>query len=342
MSNTILIKHGQALKDAEGNIIGLPSEALIPYELGFCDSNNLLYIGTNSGAIPINPVLENSEGVLGIEHGGTGAINVIDARNNLGTNNAANITTGTLDINRLPTISIEKGGTGATNAASARNNLVGIGCNPESVIGENDLPANWKALGIGVAYISDSTLTSVNNQPTEYGYILNGVYGNLVAQTWFSYGSDTFIFKRSGTVSDNTWGDWVEGFSRYDVIPLGNGGTGATNAATAAANLKVLPLTGGTLTGNITIQKATVASNTYDDGNPSITFKNAGGTQPVQLVYTDYNTIFDPASLTLTGDQTGIAFIAPYVKTTLISNAYGTATPSGSGKTGQVYFQTIS
>ena len=342
MSNTILIKHGQALKDEQDKIIGLPSDALRPYELGFCDSNNLLYIGTNSGAIPINPALENSVGVLGIEHGGTNATNVTDARNNLGTNNAANITTGTLDINRLPTISIEKGGTGATNAASARNKLVGIGYNPGSVIGENDLPANWKALGMGVAYISDGTLTSVNGQPTEYGYILNGVYGNLVTQTWFSYGSDTFIFKRSGTVSDNTWGSWVEGFSRNDVIPVGNGGTGATNVATAAANLKVLPLTGGTLTGNITIQKATAASNTYDDGNPSITFKNAGGNQPVQLVYTDYNTVFDPASLTLTGDQTGIAFIAPYVKTTLISTAYGSATPSGTGKTGQVYFQTVS
>ena len=339
MSNTILIKHGN----------GVPNGKLLPYELGYCDDNSLLYIGgkkTSDGnlgdAILINPSLENARGILGIEHGGTGAINVIDARNNLGINDAANITTGTLDINRLPTISIEKGGTGAINVIDARNNLIGIGYNPDSVIGENDLPANWKALGMGVAYISDSTLTSINGQPTAYGYIFNGVYGNLVVQTWFSYGSDTFIFKRSGAVSDNTWGNWVEGFSRYDVIPVNNGGTGATNVATAAANLKVLPLTGGTLTGNITIQKATVASNTYDDGNPSITFKNAGGSQAVQLVYTDYNTIYDPASLTLTGDQTGIAFIAPYVKTTLISNAYGTATPSGSGKTGQVYFQTIS
>ena len=177
MSNTILIKHGN----------GVPNGKLLPYELGYCDDNSLLYIGgkkTSDGnlgdAILINPSLENARGILGIEHGGTGAINVIDARNNLGINDAANITTGTLDINRLPTISIEKGGTGAINVIDARNNLIGIGYNPDSVIGENDLPANWKALGMGVAYISDSTLTSINGQPTAYGYIFNGVYGNLV------------------------------------------------------------------------------------------------------------------------------------------------------------------
>lgn len=201
MGNTILIKHGN----------GVPDGKLFPYELGYRDDSsdgNSLYIGGD--------YQRNDDGSI-----------KLDDKKNPKLGNAIPITTPIPELKDMAgTLPISKGGTDATDAASARNNLVSIGYNPESAIKENDLPANWKALGVGVAYISDGTLTTINGQPAASGYILNGVYGNLVVQTWFSYGSDTFIFKRTGTVDDNTWGKWTEGFSKNDVIPVGNGGTG--------------------------------------------------------------------------------------------------------------------
>lgn len=48
------------------------------------------------------------------------------------THSAADITSGTMSINRLPTITVAKGGTGATTAAQARVNL-GVDISAETI-----------------------------------------------------------------------------------------------------------------------------------------------------------------------------------------------------------------
>lgn len=63
---------------------------------------------------------------LAVAGGGTGATSAASARTNLGTDNADNITSGTLGVSRLPTVTVAKGGTGATSASGARTNL-GLG-----------------------------------------------------------------------------------------------------------------------------------------------------------------------------------------------------------------------
>ena len=73
---------------------------------------------------------------LDIAGGGTGATSASAARTALGitpanigaaasshNHSASNITSGTLSVDRLPTVSVAKGGTGATTAAQARTNL---------------------------------------------------------------------------------------------------------------------------------------------------------------------------------------------------------------------------
>lgn len=273
MSNTILIKHGSGREVNNDNKISveLPFGALQIYELGYCDTNNLLYIGQPAyeedgvtmildekgkpvPGIPIPvttpiPELQNMEGILPISKGGTGAATAEEAINNLeitpekiqaapSTHNhkASEITSGTISLERIGKISIEKGGTNATTAAEARTNL--------------------------------------------------------------------------------------------EITP---------------ANIGALALTGGTLTGNLVIKGVTEANtNAFGISNPQITFGNAGNAQRVSLIYTDYNTVFDPASITLIGEQGNEAFIAPYTKTILIATNFGTGAPSGTGKTGQVYFQTVS
>lgn len=77
----------------------------------------------------------NSE-VVPVTNGGTGATSAANARTNLGItpenigaadenhkHSAADITSGTMSVSRLPTITVAKGGTGATTAAQARVNL---------------------------------------------------------------------------------------------------------------------------------------------------------------------------------------------------------------------------
>lgn len=86
----------------------------------------------------------NSE-VVPVANGGTGATSATNARTNLGitpenigaadeehTHSAADITSGTMSVSRLPTITVAKGGTGATTAAQARVNL-GVDISAETI-----------------------------------------------------------------------------------------------------------------------------------------------------------------------------------------------------------------
>lgn len=80
------------------------------------------------GELSVTPSKLSNDGVP-IEKGGTGATTADEARSNLGaaaashTHAAGNITSGTLNTARLPTVPIAKGGTGATSATAALSNL---------------------------------------------------------------------------------------------------------------------------------------------------------------------------------------------------------------------------
>lgn len=114
-------------------------------------------------------------------------------------------------------------------------------------------------------------------------------------------------------------------------IAISNGGTGATNAVGARTNLGLgsmateiatdyLKLSGGTMTGNLLgnatttlgsttnpfhqliLGGATNATMTADSTNPRITFQESNnGSQPVHLIYTDYDSYRSPAGLKIIG-----------------------------------------
>lgn len=81
-------------------------------------------------------------------------------------------------------------------------------------------------------------------------------------------------------------------------------------------------------TNTLTVQKATTGSNAYDSVNPRLDFKNADASQNIALIFTDYDSVQAPASLTLAGNQGGEFFIAPNIKAT--SAIYTSSVISGS------------
>lgn len=102
---------------------------------------------------------------------------------------------------------ITKGGTGANNAAIARQNINYIGVNPIASI-EEDTPANWVALGTGIAYIN--VTGQLIDQPTRFLMIHNMVgYANTVHQIAFQ---DRLggIWHRGGNISSG----WRESWTR--------------------------------------------------------------------------------------------------------------------------------
>lgn len=98
-------------------------------------------------------------------------------------------------------VPIEKGGTNASTAPEARQNLNYIGTNPIASTAD-DTPANWKALGTGIAKIGPSG--TIEDKPTAYGTIINNVVDGNVTQIWQGITSSGMWFRLG---DDNGWID---------------------------------------------------------------------------------------------------------------------------------------
>ena len=132
------------------------------------------------------------------------------------------------------TVTVAQGGTGASTRLSAIQNLFVIGANPITST-TNDTTAKWKELGIGQSFYSKTG--QLTNQPATYGMLLNFVYSADIFQIWSSQSSGP-VYWRTG--NNSGWGtNWTK---FYDV-----------NNKPTAAELGVLSLSGGTMTGTITL-----------------------------------------------------------------------------------------
>lgn len=86
----------------------------------------------------------------------------------------------------------------------------------------------------------------------------------------------------------------------------------------------LLKLTGGriwikgtsTEQGYIHIESPTSASNNYSSTNPYLQFSNEDATESIKLIFTDYDSVQSPSSLTLVGNSGGAYFIAQNIKAT--------------------------
>lgn len=102
----------------------------------------------------------------------------------------------------------------------------------------------------------------------------------------------------------------------YDGRMIGTVSNAHRDSAGNIISETYLKKTGGTLTGNITIQAETNDTLAFGSANPAITFANENGDQKVSILYNDHDTLYKPASINIVGQQGGEYLVAPNIKAT--------------------------
>lgn len=175
---------------------------------------------------------------------------------------------------------IAYGGTGATSRGQAINNLLYVGNNPITST-TNDTTANWAKYSNTVSFYT--TAGYLVSQPQQYGLVLTiGAGDNTqeLHQIWSSQPhGDLWHRGGNGSSWSGTWKKILD-----------------TSNYTSTLDGRYVNVSGDTMTGPLTIAHATSATMDYTTTNPRIVFSESG-TQPVGLVYTDYDNYRSPAGL---------------------------------------------
>lgn len=99
----------------------------------------------------------------------------------------------------------------------------------------NDLPSKWMALGSG--YARYKTLNMLNNQPSQYGILVNYHNGqSMVAQLWFTNAGGA-IYIRGGSTSNDKWPNgWHKIYDSIYPQPASKTETGGLEGQILAVN----------------------------------------------------------------------------------------------------------
>lgn len=128
------------------------------------------------------------------------------------------------------TVPVKNGGTGGTDRNTAFKNLAFLGHEPIASI-TDDTMTNWGALGSG--YATYSTLGLLNDQPNQYGFLINYTDGGVeVCQIWIVRPTGEIYVRGANGSGWNR--SWKKVFDASHAIPVANGGTGVKTLASGA------------------------------------------------------------------------------------------------------------
>lgn len=147
--------------------------------------------------------------------------------------------------------------------------------------------------------------------------------------------SVTTFFKAGGNMPDGNWWSgfhvrgWVDGYCTWELVGPSSTNNTAYNLryrtgigdtwgawrmimTDVEADGKYVIKTGDTMTGTLTISADAINPPSLS-ANPKLQFTAANGSQPVALVYTDFDAYRPPAGIKLMGNQGGEWFEAPWI-----------------------------
>lgn len=189
---------------------------------------------------------------------------------------ASDITSGTLAVDRLPTIPLSKGGTGATSAATARTAL-GVQNPPTApvVLTNQNLNSYNTEKQCGYYYAGDGN--TVSNKPSGVEYF--GMWMMHTASGVFTqilYDNSGKIWTRSYSTANSAWSTWTALVRTTDTIANATNATKATqDSAGQTINttyVKSVTASGRTVTvtkGNGTTSTFTTQDTTYSAATQS-------------------------------------------------------------------------
>lgn len=212
--------------------------------------------------------LENAEGILPLGKGGTGKSLTSDPSLlvNLNSGTAAS----TFDTSPRPgvagTLPVSKGGTGVTSLETLATNISEY---IEVDSGSPDMTSATGVLAVSHGGTGKSSLTA-NSVP----------YASSSSALAFPTAAAGALYKTSTTAAP-----------QFGALPVAQGGTGATTAKNAATNIGAMTTSGGTFTGDVTVDAHEVnITNAYHQGiniDGSYVELNLGGTSDNKVNFID-------------------------------------------------------
>lgn len=224
---------------------------------------------------------------------------------------ASDIASGTLAVDRLPTIPLSKGGTGATSAETARTAL-GVQNPPTAPVVLTNQNLNSYNTEEQCGYYYAAGGNTVSNKPSGvecFGMWM--MHTALAVFTQILYDNSGKIWTRSYSTANSAWSTWTALVRTTDTIAKATNATNATNAANATNATKATQDSAGQ-TINTTYVKSVTAS------GRTVTVTKGNGTTST---FTTQDTTYSAA----TQSTAGLMSAADKKKLDGLSGDYGSA-----------------